>query len=121
MGRKVKPATFAVGGVTFLWLMWIAYSDYWVPSRDMQELGFDWVRPWTPRTIEHYRWMDGSQVIYTFEISLEMERILRTRCIGSVQSKAMSGTCYIARREEPARPVIEVELQRGVIRLLYTG
>lgn len=123
MTKRVRLFAWFIIGLSALWGTSTVYYDYWSPSRDLQMLGIDWIRPWTARTIDRYYWFDGSQVVYTFEISAEQEQSLRTRCISVNHTDPRSRWrgCYLAHKRRPGEPTIELEVQAGVIRLYYTG
>lgn len=120
---KLNWRRLLVAAVTFCaaWVIWIAYKDYWVPAKDMQAMGFEWVKPWTSRRIDHVNWIDGFQSVYTFTITREKENWLRSRCIVGAEPAAAKSSCYVAHGKDIGRPDIEVELQAGVIKLYYTS
>ncbi len=118
---NVKTAIALAGVAAAAWFVSICYEDYWVPARDLKALGFDWVEPWTPRAIDKVSWMNGSQAVYSFELTPERANILRDRCLGATSGQSSVGPCYVAQRKIEGRPEITVEVQRGLLRLYYTG
>jgi len=123
MRKWHKVALGIVIGALFLWGANAGYYDYWVPSRDLQALGFDFVKPWTPRTIRRDYGLFGQHETYLFQISEEMERALRPRCMEgpAAQEKTTQGSCLLAAREEDAAPNIEVVLQQEALVLSYNS
>ena len=117
--RNTRVAIGAGGALVLGWLALVIYADYWTPYADLQELGFEWIRPWTPRQINRESWIDGSQTIYRFEITTEQELALRQKC--SKKSDATQMPCYVARKTRANRPTIDVEVQSRALVVYYTG
>ena len=119
--KKIRRAfLLASASALAVWLGYIFYSDYWVPSRDLRLLGVDFIKPWTPRRVNHISWIDGSQSTYTFELSESQEQQLRKRCRFE-ESSASDKTCYIARRQNAGEPQIDLSVQNGLLVMSYTG
>jgi hypothetical protein len=123
MTKKTKTFVGLASGVVLLWAAWTFYIDYWLPTKELQTFGIDWIKPWTPRSIDRHHWIDGSQVVYSFSISKEMEGTLRARCLteDDVKKDAQLGSCYLAHKKLVDKPAVDLELQKGTLKLYFTG
>lgn len=119
--RLVVIVSGIVGVVASGHLVNVGYSDYWKPARDLQELGFNWIRPWTARKIVKSSWRDGFQTAYRFAITSEQEAKLRQQCKHEREPERSQEPCFVARKVQSGKPEIDVEVQAQTLVLYYTG
>jgi hypothetical protein len=105
----------AAGGISsFL------YGIYWKPARDLQDLGFSWIKPWTPREWTSDHWLDGSQALYRFAITEEREAELRQTCAPPKLPNSKPTLCFVARKVRVGESTIDVSVERRSLILTYT-